>query len=934
MKGTDLASANASQAQAIIAEASGSSSSRASHVFTLALAGIFIAAFAIRIWYNFFDVHVNNAGSCDGAEYLRNARALWQLIEQPAEFWHGCLAILTGAADAQVRASLGPVLSTLSDFQISGPVFPLFVLLCWLATNSPAELHSWQAPLLVQSLLSSMACVLIALIGRQGWGKGVALTAGIFAAVYPGFIVNSGRLYTESFATFLTVLSIWLMVRGFGGKLRNLTQIFLLGFTLGLLQLTRSVMVALSGVSVLITLIEEKGRRRFLSIGLILVGFACAVLPWMAMQKVLFDKSSMVVDRIGHYNLFIGTNTNTAGWLSYPYPNGADIEKQPLAKVGLDNLKKDPTRWCKLLLDKPLRLFKFPWNDFRTAIGPFSFYWQVLLQQALLILSAIGLCRALFVHSAALNPTREQMSVRLFLAGFLAFHFVYCFFITVPRYALTAMPCIVLFAAAGLRSIIHLFDRARQSASAGGDSSRKARAFLEPIMLFLSAIAFLLAARITPQSLLPVVSETQIVSLWIFAIKTAFLVLLSLCVYRSLSELSGNRLLGRIVTIALALFALPLVSLPLYANGRSYEWRKELAVGESLARKISLSTPALKATPGAGTGKTYFVLLDLDGASAFVDGGKVTINGKDLNAPLIPGIALIQDFSRVQKLRKDRIALECEWIFDAMSVSAGLGNTDLRQWFFMPVPDEIMSEAARRGSVDVVVSRTGGRSPIAIYGYNRVSKGKFLVPSIKSNSWEKMFYGVENDSGLSDGRYEDKLSLQTDSIPGILLMESSVDLKAILKTGQYEAALNSRTKPDAYFSVAPPALCTGDEMWLLRLTGLVKAKDGQPTSGGSVGLVGRARSDGSQYSYLSVWYPRQLPATSSWTRLDTVLASQPALLPGRPERIDVTFETPSSFTTRHLNVKPRAVGSVEVTDVELELMRLSGNPLNRMVNLF
>ena len=109
------------------------------------------------------------------------------------------------------------------------------------------------------------------------------------------------------------------------------------------------------------------------------IGFACVALPWLAFQKVAFGDASLIVDRVGHYNFFVGNNTDTQGWLSVPYPDGRGIEEKPLHGIsGEEAYQRNPSHWWSLLpVDKPLRLFQFPWNDYRTPIDRLGFKGQV-----------------------------------------------------------------------------------------------------------------------------------------------------------------------------------------------------------------------------------------------------------------------------------------------------------------------------------------------------------------------------------------------------------------------------------------------------------------------------------------------------------------------------------------------------------------------------
>src|SRR5262249_48186724 len=154
----------------------------------------------IRIWFNFFASHVNCYASCDASEYLRNAVALGQFLAQLPVVFKDALACLAGSASPQAAESVRSFVTPLNDFYISGPVFPAFLLGCFLLTGTPPGTDAWMAPLAVQSLLSAFTCIFIALAAEHAFERKVGYAAGIMSVIYPAFIVNSGRLYTETFA--------------------------------------------------------------------------------------------------------------------------------------------------------------------------------------------------------------------------------------------------------------------------------------------------------------------------------------------------------------------------------------------------------------------------------------------------------------------------------------------------------------------------------------------------------------------------------------------------------------------------------------------------------------------------------------------------------------------------------------------------------------
>jgi hypothetical protein len=209
----------------------------------LIYAGIFAGALAIRLWFNFAADHANCAGCCDASEYVRNAAALSSMLSLPQEFWHKFLSCAFGAASPADLESVRSYMSGLKEVYQAGPVFPIFLTFSfWLAGFLFAG-NPLGAPVLVQSVLSAVACCLIADFTGKAWSRSAGYTAGVIAAIYPGFIVNSGRLYTESFATFLVCVLLALVVRGFFNAKNVVGRGVAIGLLSACLQLTRSILV-------------------------------------------------------------------------------------------------------------------------------------------------------------------------------------------------------------------------------------------------------------------------------------------------------------------------------------------------------------------------------------------------------------------------------------------------------------------------------------------------------------------------------------------------------------------------------------------------------------------------------------------------------------------------------------------------------------------
>ncbi|CAN5481218.1 hypothetical protein BH10CYA1_BH10CYA1_56950 [soil metagenome] len=883
----------------------------------LILAAIFGSALAIRLWFNFAADHANCAGCCDASEYVRNAAALSSMLGMPQDFWNKFFACAFGSASPADFESVRSAMSGLKEVYQAGPVFPIFLTISFSAAGFLFTDNPLGAPVLVQSILSAVACCLIADFTSKAWTRTVGSTAGFIAAVYPGFIINSGRLYTESFATFLVCVLLALVVRGFFSSKNVIARAIAIGLLSACLQLTRSILVISSICMIPILYAQQRSAAWKSGIAALLLGFACVAVPWVSFQHVAFDKGGIVVDRVGNYNLFIGSNTQTQGWLTFPYPDGAGIEKKSLPNLLGESFKTSPSRFIRLMLDKPARLFQMPWNDFRTTIGAFDVGAQSLLHQFLLLFAGLGLLLSLFTAPSKASPTQGQLYSRLLLIGFAAIHLVYALFITVPRYAITAMPCVIAFSAAGIVALLALL--------ADPKTRRLSAALL---------VATLALWGVLHNSLVQTLMDSGILSNAVVALgvqSAVKLCLLSICfviLFAVLKDTSGYRRIARVATVGFFLMAIPFVVLPSRAAGRWYEWQRPF--GDKPVTQ-TLNIPA-----HLGNQQTY-LMIDADGVNSLAS-AEVSVNGKKLTGPIIPGLAVAQDYSILQHVANGKVNWEGENIFNFMTKPADLSNSELRQWFLIPVPSQVTASA--NGSLTVTVSKPAGPDTGAIYGsYNH---GKELsIPSATTYSWEKAFYGVENSHGLTDPRLDESIALPSTIAsvePNIRLLVpstqgGSVSLLKRVPVKPFELSAQSTSKP--FTILAMPAYSKND-LWIVRTCGLIKAKNGtaRPTMnlhadcmqvGKPADRAGLEASASPLY-YQSPWTPNFISTSTEWRCFEISAPIAPGQLPGGIKHLqgEFVFDVPKWKTAHFM-----PTDAVQLKDLHIDIIKLPGNPLAR-----
>lgn len=708
--------------------ASEQESTKGFSAYSLNLLYLFVAALSIRLWFNFCTDHVNSAASSDASEYIRYATALSQLN------WSAL--------------SFGP---EWKEFIITGPAFPFFLWLCSFATFSQVNSQHLDVYLVAQSAISALTALLIAVIGNNIWNKKVGLVGGYIAAFYPAFIVNSGRLYSETFATCIEVAALAILTTSKPQEKKY--KYALLGALLVVLQLTRSSMILFSAACIVLAFVagaEASGlskinwRSATTNLAIVLLGSLTVLAPWLWFEKTAFHKVSLVVDRVGHYNLFVGTNSTIQGFLSYPYPDGRGIEKKSFFTLVKEAYKTSPNRFLKLMLDKPARLYKFPWNDFRTPIGPIKMAGQVAFHQIIVLLAIIGLGLGLIF-----SPKEKHVLGKTAMIGALAINLPFLAFITVPRYNLMAMPALILLAAAAVCALISILRE-----------NKMARAPKVVAASALSLFVFLrddlrapFGAGDSSATALYFVQGTDLLTRSLIT-TIALIVLLAglwLCVNLLAKQSSKTIAIGHFCIALLSIALLPLTLFPQRANGRMKEGILTLSrPGEQINGKI----PVTNLVAANQEKREWFLLVDSDLGHLPKENFNLAINGIKVITPAMPSIAALDNWHYLKNKKQGQAYLECTYIFDCLSSEANLNNSELRQWFVIPISPEQRTLITKQKTADICISQNS-ISHSNFFSAAEHTKHKNVIPSRAIYSWEKAFYGVENDQGLTCPRYDE-----------------------------------------------------------------------------------------------------------------------------------------------------------------------------------
>jgi 4-amino-4-deoxy-L-arabinose transferase-like glycosyltransferase len=169
---------------------------------------------------------------------------------------------------------------------------------------------------LLNVVLGTLSCGILYCVGRHLGGRRVGLVAALIAGLYKPFILYNVVPLKETLAVFLFAAVLWLLLetrQAIGaGPGALFLRAGLLGLAAGfLLNVRPNAIVILPIVPLWIALRARPDRafvkRVTLTLAVLAVGFAGAVLPFMIRNYVVADSFRITTSQLG-FNLYIGNN--------------------------------------------------------------------------------------------------------------------------------------------------------------------------------------------------------------------------------------------------------------------------------------------------------------------------------------------------------------------------------------------------------------------------------------------------------------------------------------------------------------------------------------------------------------------------------------------------------------------------------------------------
>jgi tetratricopeptide (TPR) repeat protein len=375
------------------------------------------------------------------------------------------------------EAAINIVNGTLSIHEATykAPLYPYFLAAIYGVAGPSAF-----AARLVQVLLGSFSCVMIFFLAGRFYARGVALTAGLIAALYGPLVLFDSELLIPTLIIFLNLASFLLLFKYEDSGSRWL--LFASGLLLGLSALARpNILIILPGVVIwLWRYIHLRRRRNQFRQAAFYVGGVVVMLLILLARNYSVTGEANLFGNYGGYNFLIGNNrladgrTAVLAGTSPEFEQGyvdavaiantiarRNLDDQELnwfwLKLGMDYIATNPLQWLGLEAKKFAFLtagFEIPNNRHVYFFAQRSAILRPLLWDKFVSFPFGILLPLALVAVFARQVRRNQYLLTFFLTSYSIS--ILLFFVN-GRYRLPIIPILIIWAAAGAWQMVSLW---------------------------------------------------------------------------------------------------------------------------------------------------------------------------------------------------------------------------------------------------------------------------------------------------------------------------------------------------------------------------------------------------------------------------------------------------------------------------------------------
>lgn len=354
-----------------------------------------------------------------------------------------------------------------------GFFYPFHLAIVYLVTGG-----SVLAARLVQIVLGSAMCVLVAALGGRIFDRRTGVVAGVIAALYGPLVFYDAEILDTGFSALWAVALLLLVLKAREAVSRWWSLAF--GIAGGLAIVTRGTFLPFF-VAAVAWLAWRWGRARAASlrIALVAAGFIAVALPVAELSRRSTGETTFL-SQSGPINLYIGNNAARdstimirpgAAWRELtrmPMVQGSEsdaADRTVFRKLFLDYVRKSPGDYARGLVDKTVQFWstrELARNDDIYVARDYSKLLSMLVWKAGRFGFPFGILLPLAVIGIARYWRRIPLPVYLFIVLYSAS--VVAVFVS-GRYRIPLVPVLAAPAAAGLLS---LFKPLKGRALAGG----------------------------------------------------------------------------------------------------------------------------------------------------------------------------------------------------------------------------------------------------------------------------------------------------------------------------------------------------------------------------------------------------------------------------------------------------------------------------------
>ncbi len=318
---------------------------------------------------------------------------------------------------------------------------------------------------LAQALIDALSCLLIYGIGKSIFSRTAGVIAASIYALYPGFIYYSTMLYQETTAVFLLSLCFFSLQKAFSRT--RFSLYFISGVLVTMVTFYRSgfLFLPLLMAPVLLMTLWLYYKKSFLRSFLYFVaGFLCMFIIYGAFsyrvsRSINLNKPSIAwsfyetIHRDGWVSdTFAPTPTQELYQITQNYNppllignQAQKLTPEVYLQAGILLIRKRPVAFLSQMLKRATRMWMYV-ETYPARWHSAKIWGQLHLHRSLIILGLLGIVLS-FPHWFHCWP---------FYLIFLYVNAVYIPIIGIPRYAVLAMPFVIIVAAYALLNILYI----------------------------------------------------------------------------------------------------------------------------------------------------------------------------------------------------------------------------------------------------------------------------------------------------------------------------------------------------------------------------------------------------------------------------------------------------------------------------------------------